>query len=174
MPIDGTPLVSYKEATVIWGDWAVASLHLSLLFNKSNKCNNEHAESKKLFPCNHCNHPLIMGAARIIYPRIRGKYRLPCEGNALVPKEPTLFYQNNHKLSIKGAHLLPPIWWWVNALFDKLGFVSTIAIYSSCLLSSYITTDIHSPFIVFINRSLYPTLRNPSASCNLQLASFVI
>lgn len=36
------------------------------------------------------------------------------------------------------------------------------------------TTDIHSTFIVFINRSRYPTFRNPRASCSLQLAPAAI
>lgn len=32
-------------------------MFLSILFNQGDKCNNEHAKSEKLCPCNHCNHP---------------------------------------------------------------------------------------------------------------------
>lgn len=58
LPVDGSPVFTYKEVTVIWGDWAVTSLFLSILFDQGDKCNNEHAKSEKLRPCNHCNHPL--------------------------------------------------------------------------------------------------------------------
>lgn len=81
LPVDGSPVFTYKEVTVIWGDWAVTSLFLSILFDQGDKCNNEHAKSEKLCPCNHCDHPLAFVWGCQKFTPERGN-RLPWHGSA--------------------------------------------------------------------------------------------
>ena len=81
LPVDGSPVFTYKEVTVIWGDLAVTSLFLSILFDQGDKCNNEHAKSEKLRPCNHCNHPLAFVWGCQKFTPERGN-RLPRRGSA--------------------------------------------------------------------------------------------
>ena len=58
LPVDGSPVFTYKEVTVSLGGLAVTSLYLSILFHQGDECNYKHTESEKLRPCNHCSHPL--------------------------------------------------------------------------------------------------------------------
>ena len=80
LPVDGSPSGTYKEVTGIWADLAVTSLFLSILFNQGDKCNNEHAKSEKLCPCNHCDHPLAFVWGCQKFTPERGN-RLPWHGS---------------------------------------------------------------------------------------------
>ena len=74
LPVDGAPRGAYKEATVVWGDVAAASLLLSfILFEQGDNRNYEHTECKKLHPCNHSESPpFLPGVIRSFTPEVRG------------------------------------------------------------------------------------------------------
>ena len=82
LPVDGSPIFSYREVTVIWGDWAVTSLFLSIPFIKGDNCDNEHTKGEKLRPCNHCDHPLAFVWGCQKFTPERGN-RLPWHGSAV-------------------------------------------------------------------------------------------
>ena len=83
LPVDGVPRGAYKEATVVWGDVAAASLLLSfILFEQGDNRNYEHTECKKLHPCNHsASPPFLPGVTKKLHPQSEGKHRLPWRGS---------------------------------------------------------------------------------------------